>query len=104
MGIEMAGKKLRNIHPGEVLEEEFLKPLGITPYRLAKSIAVPQTRISEICKGRRSITADTALRLAKYFGTTAKFWLGLQQDYDLEEQTTRHAKGIEAIQPLDATG
>jgi len=97
-------KRLRNIHPGEVLEEEFLKPLGVTAYRLAKSIGVPQTRISEICKGRRSISADTALRLAKYFGTTARFWLGLQQDYDLEEQLQRHSHKIESIVPLDATG
>ena len=100
----MAGKRLRNIPPGEVLVEEFLKPLGITPYRLAKSIGVPQTRISQICKGRRSISADTALRLAKYLGTTARFWLGLQQDYDLEEQLMRNGDRIEAIQPLSATG
>ncbi|MBN2496536.1 MAG: HigA family addiction module antidote protein [Deltaproteobacteria bacterium] len=100
----MAGKKLRNIHPGEVLEEEFIKALGITPYRLAKDIGVPQTRISEICRGRRTITADTALRLARYFGTTARFWLGLQQDYDLEEQLKKHGKKIEAICPLKATG
>ena len=100
----MAGKRLENIHPGEVLEEEFVKPLGLTHYRLAKDIAVPQTRISEICKGRRSISADTALRFAKYFGTTAKFWLGLQQDYDLEEQLVKHGSKIEAILPLDATG
>lgn len=100
----MAAKRLRNTHPGEVLKEEFLKPMGITPYRLAKSIGVPQTRISEICKRRRSISADTALRLAKFFGTTARFWLGLQQDYDLEEQIMRHGERIEAIQPVDATG
>lgn len=79
-------KKLRNIHPGEILLEEFLKPLGITAYRLSKETFIPQTRISEIIKGRRKITADTALRLSKFFGTTAKFWLGLQDDYDLEEQ------------------
>jgi addiction module HigA family antidote len=100
----MSSKKLRNIHPGEILVEEFLSPLNITPYRLAKNIGVPQTRISEICKGRRSISADTALRLAKYFGTTAKFWLGLQQDYDLEEESRKHKKHLEQIQPLRATG
>jgi len=100
----MARKRLRNIHPGEVLEEEFLKPLGITPYRLAKSIGVPQTRISEICKRRRSISADTALRFAKYFGTTARFWLGLQQDYDLEEEILKNGARIEAIQTMNATG
>ncbi len=81
-------KKLRNIHPGEVLLEEFLRPLDITAYRLSKDTAIPQTRISEIVKGNRRITADTALRLSKYFGTTPKFWLGLQDDYDLEEEET----------------
>jgi addiction module HigA family antidote len=80
------GKKLRNIHPGEILQEEFLMPLEISAYRLSKDTAIPQTRISEIIKGNRRITADTALRLSRYFGTTAKFWLGLQDDYDLEEE------------------
>lgn len=78
--------KLKNIHPGEVLKEEFLEPLGITAYRLSKDTFIPQTRISEILKGRRRVTADTALRFARYFGTSAKFWLGLQDDYDLEEE------------------
>jgi antitoxin HigA-1 len=77
---------LNNIHPGEILKEEFLEPLGISAYRLAKDIFIPQTRISQILKGKRRITADTALRLQQYFGTTAKFWLGLQDDYDLEEE------------------
>ena len=81
-----AVKKLKNIHPGEVLQEEFLLPLHISAYRLAKDTAIPQTRISEIIKGNRRITADTALRLSRYFGTTPKFWLGLQDDYDLEEE------------------
>lgn len=81
-------KKLRNIHPGEVLQEEFLVPLQITAYRLSKDTGIPQTRISEIVKGNRRITADTALRLSRYFGTSAKFWLGLQDDYDLEEEET----------------
>jgi addiction module HigA family antidote len=80
------GKKLKNVHPGEVLQEEFLLPLHISAYRLAKATAIPQTRISEIIKGNRRITADTALRLSRYFGTTPKFWLGLQDDYDLEEE------------------
>lgn len=75
---------LNNIHPGEVLIEEFLEPMGISAYRLAKETGIPQTRISEIVKGRRRITADTALRFSKYFGTTPKFWLGLQDDYDIE--------------------
>ena len=79
-------KKLPNIHPGSVLNEEFLVPLGITAYRLSKDIVIPQTRVSEILKGNRRITADTALRLSRYFGNSAKFWLGLQDDYDLEEE------------------
>jgi len=79
-------KKLANIHPGEVLLEEFLIPLKITAYRLSKDLKIPQTRTSEILKGRRRITADTALRLSNYFGNSAKFWLGLQDDYDLEEE------------------
>lgn len=79
-------KKLKNVHPGEILQEEFLMPLEISAYRLSKDTAIPQTRISEIIKGNRRITADTALRLSRYFGTTAKFWLGLQDDYDLEEE------------------
>ena len=83
-----AVKKLKNIHPGEVLLEEFLRPLGITAYRLSKDTDIPQTRISEIIKGNRRVTADTALRLSRYFGTTPKFWLGLQDDYDLEEEGT----------------
>ncbi len=80
--------KLKNIHPGEVLKEEFLSELGISAYRLAKDTGIPQTRISEIIKGARRITADTALRLSKYFGNTPKFWLGLQDDFDLEEEET----------------
>src|SRR5690348_2191622 len=79
--------KLKNIHPGEVLAEEFLKPLNISAYKLAKDIEIPQTRISEIVKGNRRITADTALRLSKYFGNSAKFWLGLQDDFDIEEES-----------------
>ncbi len=77
--------RLPNIHPGEVLREEFLIPLGISQYRLAKEIGVPEPRISAICRGKRAITADTALRLARFFGTSAGFWLGLQADYDTED-------------------
>ena len=80
-------KKLPNIHPGEILDKEFLMPLNITAYRLSREIKIPQTRISEIIKGKRRITADTALRFAKYFGNSPQFWLGLQNDYDLEEET-----------------
>lgn len=79
-------EKLRNIHPGEILFYELLEPLSITAYRLAKDLNIPQTRISEIIKGNRRITADTALRLSKYFGNSAKFWLGIQDDYDIEEE------------------
>ncbi len=78
--------ELTNVHPGDVLKEEFLLPYAITAYRLSKDICIPQTRISQILKGKRRITADTALRLAKYFGTTAQFWLGLQNDFDIEEE------------------
>ena len=77
--------KLKNIHPGEILLEEFLKPLEVSAYRLSKETLIPQTRISEIIKGRRRITADTALRFSKFFGNSPKFWLSLQDDYDIEE-------------------
>lgn len=77
--------QLKNIHPGEILREEFLEPMGISAYRLSKETFIPQTRISQILKEQRRITADTALRFAKFFGTSAKFWLGLQDDYDIEE-------------------
>ncbi len=79
-------KRLRNIHPGEVLKEEFLEPLDISAYRLAKETNLDQTRISEIIHQKRRVTADTALRLAKFFGNTPQFWLGLQIDYDIEEE------------------
>ena len=89
--------QLANIHPGEVLKEEFLVPPGISAYRLAKDTGLPQTRISEIIHGRRRVSADTALRLAKYFGTTPKFWMGLQDDYDLEEQTKEAKAQLDRI-------
>ncbi len=74
-----------NIHPGEVLSEEFLEPLGLSQYRLAKDLGIPETRVSEICLGRRAVTADTAARLGRDFGTSAEFWLNLQNTYDLME-------------------
>ena len=77
--------KLPNIHPGEVLREEFLAPLNLSQNRVARDINVPPRRINEIVLGKRAVTADTALRLARYFGTSERFWLGLQADYDLEE-------------------
>lgn len=89
--------KLKNIHPGEILLEEFLKPMGITDYRLSKELGIPQTRTSQIIKGRRRITADTALRLSRFFDTSAKFWLGLQNDYDLEEEEIAIAQELEQI-------
>src|SRR5438270_13535554 len=93
-------RRLKNIHPGEILSEEFLKPLEITAYRLSKSVRIPQTRISEIIKGNRRITADTALRLSKYFGTTVKFWMGLQDDFDLEEEKAANGPLFDAIQTI----
>lgn len=95
-------EKLPNIHPGEVLSEEFLLPLNITAYRLAKDTGIPQTRISEILKGNRRITADTALRLASYFGNSPKFWLGLQDDFDLEEALNAKQEIFENIKPFQA--
>ena len=81
--------KLTNIHPGEVLLEEFLIPMGISQNRIARNMGVPPRRINEIVHGKRSVTADTALRLARYFGTSEEFWMGLQADYDLEEARNR---------------
>jgi antitoxin HigA-1 len=95
-------KRLNNIHPGEILLEEFLLPLEISAYRLSKDIGIPQTRISQILKGNRRITADTALRLSQYFGNSAKFWLGLQDDYDLEEELSQKQKDIKAIVRFDS--
>lgn len=94
-------EKLKNIHPGEILREEFLIPMEISAYRLAKETFLPQTRISEIIKGKRRITADTAIRFAKYFGTSAKFWLGLQDDYDLEEERNQKDQEFNNIKPIE---
>ena len=93
-------KSLPNIHPGEILLEEFLIPLNISAYRLSKDIGIPQTRISEIIKKHRRITADTALRLSKYFGNTAKFWLGLQDDFDLEEEEKTKKEELKHIKRI----
>ncbi|MDQ7818035.1 MAG: HigA family addiction module antitoxin [Melioribacteraceae bacterium] len=94
-------KTLANIHPGEVLSEEFLKPMNVTAYRLSKDLGIPQTRISAIIKGNRGITADTALRLSMYFGTSAKFWLGLQDDYDLEDIQRKMQKELKKIKQIE---
>lgn len=85
----MTTKKIQPIHPGEVLLEEFLKPMGISQYRLAKDINVPARRINEIVQGKRNISADTALRLSRYFGTSERFWINLQTRYDLEVEKDR---------------
>jgi addiction module HigA family antidote len=95
-------EKLPNIHPGEILQEEFLGPLSITPYRLAKETNIPQTRISEIIKGNRRITADTALRLSSFFGNSAKFWLGLQDDFDIEAELSEKREELDHIKPFVA--
>jgi antitoxin HigA-1 len=96
-------KRLNNIHPGEVLQEEFLSELNISAYRLSKDISIPQTRISEIIKGNRRITADTALRLSKYFGNSPKFWLGLQDDYDIEEESRLLEEQLSSIRKYSTT-
>lgn len=95
-------EKLANIHPGEVLYSEFLEPLEITAYRLAKDLKIPQTRVSEIVKGNRRITADTALRLSKYFGNSAKFWLGLQDDFDIEEEKDEKKAELDQIKRFES--
>lgn len=98
-------KKLAPIHPGEVLLEEFLTPLGLSQYRLAHSISVPPRRINEIVHGKRAISADTALRLARFFGTSAQFWLNLQAHHDLETERDRlGARLVAEVAVLTAAG
>ncbi|MFS4457510.1 HigA family addiction module antitoxin [Maribacter sp. 2304DJ31-5] len=94
-------ERLENIHPGEILFYEFLEPLEISAYRLSKDLKIPQTRISEIIKGRRRITADTALRLSIYFGNSAKFWLGLQNDFDIEEEKDEKKAELDGIKKYE---
>jgi antitoxin HigA-1 len=91
------------IHPGEVLLEDFLKPMNITKYRVAKGIGVPATRIQEIVDGKRGITADTVLRLGRYFGTSAEVWMGLQADYELELAKLELKDALERVKPLEAS-
>lgn len=99
----MATKMLEPIHPGEILAEEFMQPLGLSAQALALALRVPATRISEILRGRRSITPDTALRLARYFGTTAELWLGLQTEYDLRQAHRQSGRQIERdVRPREA--
>ena len=92
------------IHPGEVLMEEYLEPLGITQHRLAIAIGVPPRRINEIVHGKRRITADTALRMARYFGTSERFWMNLQGRYDLEVERDRLVDKLDEITPLESAG
>ena len=91
----MPRPKLDPVHPGEILLEEFLLPLGLSQYRLAKDVSVPPRRINEIVRGTRAVTADTALRLARYFGTSDRFWLNLQSRFDLEVQRDRLGKRLQ---------
>lgn len=98
------GRKLEPIHPGEILVEEFLVPMGITQYRLAKDVSVPPRRINEIVHGKRRISADTALRLSRYFGTTERFWMNLQARYDLEVEKDRLGTRLDDEVRRPATG
>jgi addiction module HigA family antidote len=99
----MMAKRIEPIHPGEILLEEFLLPMQISQYRLAKDISVPPRRINEIVHGKRAVTADTALRLARYFGTSERFWLNLQVRYDLEVEKDRLGSKLDQIRALTAT-
>ncbi len=90
------------VHPGEILQEEFLAPLGVSQYQLAKAVDVSARRINEIVHGQRRITADTALRLSRYFGTSERFWLNLQARYDLEVEKDRLGAALDGIRPLSA--
>ena len=92
---QMPRKKLAPVHPGEILLEEFLRPMGISQYRLAKDVSVPPRRINEIVQGKRAISADTALRLSRYFGTSERFWMNLQARHDLEVQRDRLADRLD---------
>ena len=89
--------RIPDVTPGEILLEEFLAPMNISAYKLAKDTHMPATRVSQILKGKRKITADTALRLSKYFGNSAEFWLGIQDEYDLRKETQRLKKELEDI-------
>lgn len=93
---------MKNLHPGEILKNNYLDALGISAYRLANDLNIPQTRISQILKCKRRISADTALRLSAYFGTGAQFWLGLQDDYDLEETRLKIEEALKVIKKFSA--
>ena len=102
MSTKTSSRRLPNVHPGEVLMEDFLKPLGLSQYRLAGDLGIPESRVSEIVRGARGVTADTALRLARYFGTSHELWLNLQDRYDVEEIQRAKSKEIEKIRPYKA--
>ena len=95
--------RLPDIHPGEILNEDFLAPLGVSQYRLALAVAVPPRRINEIVHGKRAISADTALRLARFFGTTPDFWINLQAQYDVRQAEKSLKKIMDKIEPLEVT-
>jgi addiction module HigA family antidote len=97
--VDAAGRRVGPIHPGEILEEEFLQPMGVTAYALAKAIGVPRNRVTAIVHGERAISADTALRLGRYFGTSAEFWLGLQTAHDLEVARQEIGKQLDQVVP-----
>lgn len=101
-GSEFAGARLPALHPGEVLREEFMQPLGLSAYAVAKACGIPRTRIERIAREETGITADTALRLGKLFSISAEFWLGLQDDYDLETARTTLSDSIARIKPIAA--
>lgn len=92
-------KHLKNIHPGEVLQEEFLLPMNITVYRLAKETGLSQTRIGQIIRGERAMTAETAVKIGRFLNTGPEFWMNLQSLYDIEEASIKHGRDIESIQP-----
>lgn len=96
-------EKIMNIHPGEILEKDFLEPMGITAYRLSKSIGVQQTRISQIIKGKMSVTADMATRLAKFFGTSAEVWMNLQSQYEIRKAKEQNKAILDRISPMKTT-
>ncbi len=96
-------EKIMNIHPGEILEKDFLEPMGITAYRLSKSIGVQQTRISQIIKGKMSVTANMATRLAKFFGTSAEVWMNLQSQYEIRKAKEQNKAILDRISPMKTT-
>ena len=98
----MTSKRLHNVHPGEVLDQEFLQPLALSQNALARAVAVPPRRINEIVLGKRAVTADTALRLARAFGTSAEFWMNLQASYDLEETSRAIGPALAGVEPIVA--